>query len=53
MDEAKAPRAERMARDAGRTTNCWAEVRILDGRAVIDDVYIQGRSLRVLAAEKE
>jgi uncharacterized membrane-anchored protein len=53
MDEAKAPRAEILARDAARTTNCWAEVRIREGKAVIEDVYAEGQSLRVLAAEKE
>lgn len=53
MDEAKAPRAETLARDATRTTNCWVEVRILNGKAVIEDVFAEGQSLRVLAAEKE
>lgn len=53
MDETKAPRAEVLARDATRSTNCWAEVRILEGKAVIEDVYAEGQSLRVLAAEKE
>jgi len=53
MDEAKAPRAETLARDATRSTNCWVEVRILDGKAVIEDVFAEGLSLRVLAAEKE
>ncbi len=53
MDEAKAPRAEALARNAARTTNCWAKVRILEGKAVIEDVFVDGQSLRVLAAEKE
>ncbi len=50
MDEAKAPRAERLAREATRSTNCWVAVRILDGKAVIEDVFAEGRSLRDLAA---
>ncbi len=50
MDEAKAPRAEQAVRDATRVTNCWAEVRILDGKAVIEDVFAEGRSIRALAA---
>lgn len=53
MEEAKAPRAEKLAREATRTTNCWANVRILNGKAVIEDVYAEGKSLRDLAAEKE
>jgi uncharacterized membrane-anchored protein len=53
MDEAKAPRAERLVRDATRTTNCWANVRVLNGKAVIEDVFAEGQSLRVLTAEKE
>jgi len=53
MDEAKAPRAERLARDATRSHKCWVEVRILDGKAVIEDVFAGGQSLRILAAEKE
>lgn len=51
MDEAKAPRAETAVREATRSTNCWAEVRILSGRAVIDDVYVCGQSLRVVATK--
>jgi len=50
MDEAKAPRAEVLAREATRNTDCWAEVRILDGKAVIEDVFAEGQSLRDLAA---
>ena len=53
MDETKAPRAENMVRDATRTTNCWAEVRILEGKAVLEDVMVGGQSIRELAAEKE
>jgi uncharacterized membrane-anchored protein len=53
MEESKAPRAEKLARDATRNTNCWANVRILDGKAVIEDVFAEGQSLRILAAEKE
>jgi uncharacterized membrane-anchored protein len=53
MDEAKAPRAERMVRDAARSTNCWVNVRILNGKAAIEDVMVEGQSIRELAAEKE
>jgi len=53
MDEAKAPRAERLARNATQSRNCWVDVRILNGKAVIEDVYAEGQSLRVLASEKE
>ncbi len=49
MDEAKAPRAERLVRSATRNTNCWVEVRILDGKAVIENVFAEGQSLRDLA----
>jgi uncharacterized membrane-anchored protein len=52
MDEAKAPRAEILARDAVRSTNCWANVRILNGKAVIEDVFAAGQSLRELAAQE-
>ena len=44
---------EDLARDATRTADCWAEVRILEGKAVLEDVMIEGRSIRELAAEKE
>ena len=50
MDEAKAPRAEELAREATRTSNCWANIRILAGKAVIEDVFAEGQSLRDLAA---
>jgi uncharacterized membrane-anchored protein len=53
MDEAKAPRAEQAARDATRSTNCWAAVRILGGKAVVEDVFVKGLSLRDLAAQKK
>lgn len=52
MEETKAPRAEKLAREATRNTNCWANVRILYGEAVIEDVFAEGQSLRDLA-EKE
>ncbi len=53
MDEAKAPRAEILVRESTRSTNCWANVRILEGKALIEDVFAEGQSLRDLAAEKE
>jgi uncharacterized membrane-anchored protein len=52
MDEAKAPLAERIALESTRTTNCWVEVRVLNGHAVIEDVYAEGQSLRDLAARE-
>ncbi|MDF7806093.1 GDYXXLXY domain-containing protein [Pontiellaceae bacterium B12219] len=52
MDEAKAPRAERLAATAARTTNCWAAVRIYEGNAAIEEVYAEGKPLSELAAEK-
>lgn len=53
MDEAKAPRAEKLAREATRNTNCWASVRIFEGEPALEDVFAEGQSLRDLAAEKE
>jgi len=53
MDEAKAPRAEELTREATRSTNCWVNARVYDGKAVIEDVFAEGRSLRVLTEEKE
>ena len=50
MDETKAPRAEILARDATRHGDCWVEVRILNGKAVIEDVAAVGQSLRDLVA---
>lgn len=52
MDEAKAPRAEVIARESSRDKTCWVEVRILNGSAVIEDVVVEGLSLRELAAEE-
>lgn len=51
MDEAKAPRAEKIVRDSSRETNCWVNVRIYNGKAVIEDVFAEGKSLRELAQE--
>lgn len=53
MDEAKAPRAEKLARTATRNKDCWVEARVLNGKAVIEDVFAEGQSLRVLVAKKE
>ena len=53
MEETKASRAEELARDATRISNCWAKVRILDGKAALEDVMVEGRSISRLAAEKE
>ncbi len=54
MDEVKAPRAEKLAAEAARdnTSDCWASVRILNGKAVIEDLFIEGKSIRELAAKK-
>lgn len=53
MDEAKAPRAEILAREATRSTNCWVNVRILNGKAVIEDVFAEGQSLRELVEDEK
>jgi uncharacterized membrane-anchored protein len=52
MDETKAPRTERLAATAARTTNCWANVRIYKGKAALEEVYAEGISLSELSAEK-
>ena len=36
MDEAKAPVAETIVREGGRSTNCWANIRVLDGVGLIE-----------------
>jgi len=53
MDEAKAPLAERLARNSAQNSNCWANVRIHNGNALIEDVYAEGISLRELATKKD
>ncbi|MDF7799922.1 GDYXXLXY domain-containing protein [Pontiellaceae bacterium B1224] len=53
MEESKAPQAEELARDATRISNCWANVRIYRGKAVIEDVFAEGISLKELAAKKD
>jgi len=49
MDEVKAPRAERLVWEATRGTHCWAEVRVLNGKAAIEEVFVEGQSLQNLA----
>lgn len=61
MDEKKAPRAEKIIRDAApglfepqatnEAANCWADVRVLNGAALIENVYVEGISIRELAAQ--
>lgn len=53
MEESKAPRAERLAAAASRSTNCWVNVRIYKGKAVIADVFAEGISLTELAEKKD
>jgi len=44
MDEEKAPETER-AFIAG-STNCWVKVRIINGKAAIENVYIKGKAVK-------
>ena len=53
MNEAKAPQAEKAVWETTRGTNCWASVRILQGKAVVEDVFVRGRPLRDLAAQRD
>lgn len=53
MEESKAPRAEVLARDASAAGDCWVEVRIFKGKAVIEDVLVEGVPMGILAAEKD
>jgi len=53
MDETKAPRAEKLVREGTRTTNCWASVRVLNGAALIEDVYVEGTPIRELSGYPE
>ncbi len=61
MDENKAKRAERIVRrttidlfepaNTNLVTNCWANVRVLNGAALIEDVLVDGTPIRELAGE--
>jgi len=53
MNEDKAPEAERRYNDAIRNSKnkSWVSVRILDGTAVIEDLYINGVSVNELLKE--
>ena len=53
MNEAKVPRAEQLAHDSAQNSTCWANVRILEEKYLIEDVYAEGKSLRELASEKD
>ena len=47
MDENAAPAAEIAYRQqAGNEANTWVTVRVLDGRAVIEELYISGKPVR-------
>jgi hypothetical protein len=51
MEESKAPHAETLVREGTRNTNCWATVRILNGAALIENVYVAGTPIRELAVQ--
>ncbi len=44
MDEEKAPETERAVR--ADSTNCWVKVRILNGKAVIENLYVHGKAVK-------
>lgn len=53
LEEGVAPRAEEVYREltgGEEALDAWAVVRVLGGRAVLEDVVVEGRSLRELAA---
>jgi uncharacterized membrane-anchored protein len=53
LEESAAPRAEEVYRESQRGGDArrpaWAVVRVRDGRAALEDVMVEGRSLRELA----
>ena len=54
LEESAAPRAEEVYRESQRATGdvrrpAWAVVRVLEGHAALEDVMVEGRSLRELA----
>lgn len=62
MNENKAPQAEQLTRrrrlglqhgteNTNQYTNCWVNVRILNGTALIEDVLVDGTPIRELAAQ--
>ncbi len=62
MDESKAPNAERLVRsvtlnlfeeNTNLVTNCWANVKILNGTGLIEDVLVDGTSIRDFIAQSE
>jgi len=44
MDEEKAPETERAVR--ADSSNCWVKVRIINGKAAIENVYIKGEPVK-------
>lgn len=46
MDENAAPAAEAAYRDRAADLETWVTVRLLDGRAVIEELYIGGKAVR-------
>jgi len=52
MDETDAPEAERVYAQHARETNSFVVVRVLDGFAVIEDLYVAGRPIREVLKEQ-
>jgi len=46
MAEAIAPLAERLVRSRGQEIDCWVEVKLYAGHAVITDLYVDGIPVR-------
>jgi uncharacterized membrane-anchored protein len=52
MDENAAPAAEIAYRDRAADVESWVTVRVLDGRAVIEELYIGGKPVREFLREQ-
>ncbi|GAB5559356.1 MAG: hypothetical protein SynsKO_10030 [Synoicihabitans sp.] len=48
MDEMKAPAAEKLVADASRIGECWVQVRVYEGQAVIENVFVDGMEISEL-----
>jgi len=62
MDENKAPRAEKLVQtrridlseeNTNPVTNCWANVKVLNGAALIEDLLVDGTSIRKLTIQPD
>lgn len=53
MDEVKAPAAEKLVAQPNDDEQCWVQVRVLNGKAAIENVFVNGQAISEFVESRE